>query len=300
MSIVADPDKGYTDFQEVLQLRDREASLRRRLMEHWAGVMAWEVRRLERVSNETQARFNRQSRHIDTSKEREADLLKQLGQLESEISQGAERMEQLQSVVIEKEDKMKELEEMVVDMGRRERGVEEECRELEKQLRGLQVEKEGWEVQRHTVQRDNATFEAERQDWKKERDQWTMHKKVLADEMDKLVRERQRMLESGKMGERDRAALGAVRDKLGDILRRQNIPDDDLHLALGDVHQMVQKRDKEVATLRDELQEVNMTLEQQVRQVRAERDTWKAKAVNAESGHAELPILQKKIKVSQV
>ena len=277
-----------------MQIRDREASLRRRLMEHWAGVMAWEVRRLERVSNDTQARFNRQSRHIDTGKEREAELLRQIGQLESEIEQGVERVEHLQSVIIDREEKSKELEEMVVDMGRRERGVEEECRELEKQLRGLQVEKEGWEVQRHTIQSDTAAFESERQDWKKERDQWTMHKKVLADEMDKLVRERQRSLESGKMGERDRAAIEAVRGKLGEILGKRNIADDDLHLALGDVHQLVQKREREVAGLKDELQEVNMTLEQQVRAAREERDTWKS---TAQSSQAELPTLQKRLKV---
>lgn len=234
-------------------------------MEHWAGVMAWEVRRLERVSSETQARFNRQSRHIDTSKEREAAMLKQMGELESHLDRRGERINQLQEEMSRGEGRTKELEEMVVELGRRERGVEEECRGLQKQLRGMEVEKEGWEVQRRAIERDTSVFESERSAWTKERDEWTMHKKVLADEMDKLMRDRQRMLDAGKTGERDSAALGGVKARLGAVLQR---PVTDVE---GAVNEVLARKEREIETLRKEMQEANAGWEDELRRAREDK-----------------------------
>lgn len=279
-------------------LKDREADLRRRLMEHWSGVMAWEVRRLEKIASDTQARFHRQSRHVDSSKEKEAKLLKQMGELETECEQRLTRIQQLDEELHNRSGRVKELEEMVVDLGRRERGIEEEYRSLEKQKRGLEVEKEGWEMQRRAVYRDGAAWEAEKREWAKEREEWASHKRLLAEEMERLMKDRQKMLDAGKTSERDRALLEGIRARLGEALGRPGLVEVELEGAIKEVAGLVKRKEMEVSGLRDEMKEVNMGLEEEVRRVSADRDVWKSKAEKVEQGFkADMAAVDRKLRV---
>jgi chromosome segregation ATPase len=261
--------------------------------------MAWEVRRLEKISSETQARFNRQSRHVDQNKDREAKLLKQMGDLEVEAEQRLTRIQQLDGELHLRGAKEKELEEMVVELGRRERGVEEELRAMEKQKRSLEAEKEGWESQRRAVERDGGAFEAEKREWAKEREEWASHKRLLAEEMERLVKDRQKMLDAGKTSERDRAIMEGLKFRLGEVLGRSAVGDHELEGALREVGTLVQRREKEVMGLKDEMKEVNMGLEEELRRVSAERDSWKVKAEKVEQGYkGDLSVIERRARVS--
>ncbi|WOO83940.1 uncharacterized protein LOC62_05G007457 [Vanrija pseudolonga] len=70
--------------KEVLVLRDREAALRRRLNEHWAGVMAWEVRRLERAAAESSSRQQALVQAAESAHEREMGYAKRVTALETD------------------------------------------------------------------------------------------------------------------------------------------------------------------------------------------------------------------------
>jgi hypothetical protein len=62
----------------------------------------------------------------------------------------------------------------------------------------------------------------------------------------------------------------------------------------------VERREKEVGGLRDEMREVNMGLEEEVRRVSADRDVWKGKAEKADQTHrTEITALEKQTRVSE-
>ncbi|KAK8861587.1 hypothetical protein IAR55_002410 [Kwoniella newhampshirensis] len=267
--------------KEVLVLRDREGQLRRRLMEHWSGVMAWEVRRLERVSGETQAKYNKQSKVISGFAAREADLVRQT---EEKIARASE------------------LEEMVIEMGRRERAIEEEARELDERRIQLEQEKEGWMNEKEDYERERAGLVGERQIWDQERSNWEGEKRRWADEKEALLGDRQRMMESGQMSEKDKAMMESTRAVLGSILGRKSgtVGETEVVSALEEVRGLVQRREREVSNLRDEMREVNVGLEAEVQRVSEDRDAWKAKLDRGESGkREEVGSMEKKLRNQQ-
>ncbi|WWC96952.1 hypothetical protein V866_003828 [Kwoniella sp. B9012] len=267
--------------KEVYVLQDREAALRRKLMEHWSGVMAWEVRRLERTSAETQARYDKQSMKINNLKDREAELIRQS---------------------TEKANRVKELEEMVIEMGRRERAIEEEARELDQYRIRMEQERQSWLDEREAYQRERDSWTAEKRSWDKERSSWENERRHWAEERAGLVGDRQRLLESGQMSEKDRAMMDQIRLSLGSMLGRKmgSVGEHEVLASLDEVKGLISRREREVVSLREEMQEVNMGLEEELRRVAEDRNAWKARVDQGESGRREeVASFEKKIRNQQ-
>lgn len=267
-------------------LRDREAALRRQLMEHWSGVMAWEVRRLERNAAEAQAKFTRQSRQITMNTDREHELLRRVEVLDLEVERKSGRVE--------------ELEEMVVEMGRRERAIEEEARELDGMKKGLEEERDRWSAERGMFDREKEGWETEKIAHGEERRGWQMEKRMLIHEKEAVIRERQMVMDSGRMSDRDRATMERIRGGLGGMLgRKGGVGEAEVVDAMEEVRRLLERRENEVARLKEEMREVNMGLEEEVRRVSADRDGWKGKVERGEYGRMEeSAALQRQLRVS--
>lgn len=119
--------------QEVLVLRDRESALRRRLMEHWAGVMAWEVRRLEARASETSARHAVHSHAFEEAQDREYELTQRIRNLEEQLAAGGGRSGRREDV--------EELQMREQDLTYRLRAAEAELDHYTNQARGFDTER---------------------------------------------------------------------------------------------------------------------------------------------------------------
>lgn len=268
--------------QEVLILREREAGLRQRLMEHWSGVMAWEVRRLEQTSSAAQATCTRQAHQLSQVKDREDAMRRQLHEVELEMGKKTGRVE--------------ELEEMVVEMGRRERAIEEEVKELDSARARLDHERQNLTAE---LEREKASMAAERRAHEEERGRWNTARQQLLGEKDSLASNRQ-SAESDKASG-DKVVMEQIRGTLGGILgRKAGVGEEEVVNALEDVKRVVDAREKEIGSLKDELREINMGLEEEVRRVQMDRDSWKTRAEKAETSRKdEVVTLARKIRVSK-
>ncbi|GFZ42574.1 hypothetical protein JCM24511_00290 [Saitozyma sp. JCM 24511] len=267
--------------KEVLVLRDREAGLRRQLMEHWSGVMAWEVRRLERLASEAQARAEQQVSRVQAAEAADAEWRTRAKKLEEEVGRGRGRVTELEGIVVE--------------MGRRERAMEEEVRELDRARGQLEQEKEGFKAQLRSVERDRASWDNERTVFGRERDGWERERRAWASEKETHVRDLDKARAEGTGSAQDRAAMERVRAGLGSLLGRTSmVSEAETETAFQEVRALVERREKEVGGLRDEMREVNMGLEEEVRRVSADRDVWKGKAEKADQTHrTEITALEK-------
>jgi chromosome segregation ATPase len=277
-----------TGVQEVLVLRDREAGLRRQLMEHWSGVMAWEVRRLERLAKNAQTRYERQISRLDAVEAREAEWQARVRMLEEEEAKRAGRMG--------------ELEEMVVEMGRRERAVEEEVRELDKMRVRLEEERERLKGQLKGMERERTGWEGERMGFIQASEGWEREKRAWAEERHGLAREQERLMTEGRGSASDKAAIERVRRALGGLLgSRTMVGEAEVDVALEEVRALIGRREKEVESLRDEMREVNMGLEEELRRVSADRDLWKGKLDRSEQSHrSEITALERQTRVRRI
>lgn len=273
--------------KEVLVLREREAGLRRQLMEHWSGVMAWEVRRLERVSAETQARYARQQSQTNTYKDREEAMRRQFTELEQDL-QG-------------KSGRVIELQEIVDEMRQGERAMQDEVRQLDEEREILEKERSAGSKEKQAFAQERSEWDRERRAFEAEKRQWESEKRALQDERDNASRDRQISLESGRMSDRDRATMDRLRSGLGAILGRKSgiVGETEMIEGIEEVKKLVERREKEVCTLRDEMREVNTGLEEEVVRVRADRDAWQSKLEKATSHKKEEVMqLEKKLRVS--
>ncbi|OCF31696.1 hypothetical protein I316_06703 [Kwoniella heveanensis BCC8398] len=267
--------------KEVFVLQDREASLRRRLMEHWSGVMAWEVRRLERTSAETQARYDKQALKLNTLKDREAELIR---------------------TVNEKVARVQELEEMVIEMGRRERAIEEEARELDRHRARLEEERQGWMAERDAYQRERDAWTAEKRGWDRDRQQWDQEQRRWGEERAGLIGDMQRLMESGQMSEKERAVMDQIRLGLGGILGRKmgSVGEHEVLPAIDEVKNLIGRREQEVVNLKEEMREVHMGLEEELRRAAEDRDMWKTRADQGETGQRDaMAGLEKRLRSQQ-
>jgi len=282
MSVVADS-------QDVLVLRDREAALRRQLMEHWSGVMAWEVRRLERTSTEAQTRLQRAIHRAAASRAKEDELSRRMHDLEAEIHRRGDRTA--------------ELEEMVVEMGRRERAIEEEVRELDEAKTALEKEKADREREIGNVTQDRAEWDQERRAFEEERQNWLTEKRMLIQDREAVVKARAAEQSTGQMSEKDRAMVERVRTGLGGLLgKKVAIGENEMPGAIEELGRLLETRENEIVRLKEELREVNAGLEEELRRVSADRDLWKGKAENADrtesARSADIAALDKRLRVS--
>lgn len=255
--------------QELLVLRDREASLRRRLMEHWSGVMAWEVRRLERVSAEAQQRSERANKRAATSKAREEESARKAGEMEAALRSS--------------EGKVAELEEIVVEMGRRERALEEDLSEMERAKAGMEREKEACVRDQRGIESERASWGAERRRFEEERQQWLEEKRMLLQDREAVVKAKAAGRTEGQMPERDQAMIERVRAGLGGMLgRKAGVEPAEMADAVDEAQRLLRAREDEVVRLKGEIQEINMGLEEEVKRATTDRDVWKSKVEEAE------------------
>lgn len=276
------------DWQEVLVLREREAGLRQRLMEHWSGVMAWEVRRLERASSETAARFTRQQRQVNTYKDREEAMRRQFTSLEQDLHVKSGRVE--------------ELETLVEELGRRDRAIGEEIRQLDEERGIMEKDRQGWIVERSAIQQERSKWERERQSFDQQRQMWEDEKRQLVSAHQESEQHRTKALEAGKMSDHDRATMDRLRTGLGGILGRKSgtVGEAEVVDALEEVKRLVERMEKQITTLKDEMNEVNMGLEEEVRRMGQDRDAWKGKLEKIEMAKKEETLqLEKRLRVSR-
>jgi chromosome segregation ATPase len=198
--------------------------------------------------------------------------------------------------------RLAELEEVVVEMGQRERAIEDEIKQLDEERGILEKERQGWSGERQSFAQERSSWERERKAFEAEKKQWETERRSLMEERDQALRDqRQKSVESGRMSDRDRAIMDRMRSGLGGILGRKsgNVNEAEMVEAVEEVKKLVERREKEVCTLRDEMREVNSGLEEEVRRVRADRDAWKSKVERAEGGKKEeVGQLEKKLRVS--
>ncbi|ORX36527.1 Up-regulated during septation-domain-containing protein [Kockovaella imperatae] len=277
--------------KEVLLLRDREASLRRRLTEHWAGAMAWEVRRLAHISAQAEDKYRRQTMVLNANKAREDELTRQMAKMEQDLRRRTDRAE--------------ELEMRVEEMTRRERAIAEEVKGMDQLRLDMEREREEWARERAEWDQSRAMLERDRQGWEEERrgfdderQGWSMEKRILQSEMETHKKDHQAALESGKMSERDRITMDRVRTTLAGMLgRKGGVGEAEIVDAAEDVRRLLTQREKEVLSLKEEMREVNMGLEEEVRRVSADRDLWKNRSEKGEQGRRdEMAALEKTVR----
>ena len=258
-------------------------------MEHWSGVMAWEVRRLERVSSEAQRQSRRAADRANASKAREEEIARRATTMAAELQRSSGRIT--------------ELEEMVVEMGRRERAIEEEVAELEEVKARLEEEKASWTQSRGDADDKHAEWERERQIFAQERQAWAEEKRTLIQDREAVVKARALERAKGQMSENDRAMVERVRMGIGSILgRKGGVVEDQLAEAVEDVRKLLQTREDEVVRLKEEVREINSGLEEEVKRATTDRDMWKNKVESAERGDSsrnnDMLMLEKRLRVS--
>ncbi|KIR32586.1 hypothetical protein I352_05011 [Cryptococcus deuterogattii MMRL2647] len=250
--------------KDLLVLRDREASLRRRLLEHYSSVMSWEVRRLTRITTEIQSRLDSQSYKLSTFDQREQELIRQ-------VDEGRAKVE--------------ELETMVLELGRREKGIEEEARELEAQRDDLERERATWAHEREQLLNERQIWLEHSRGWDKQVAEFNQARHNWAQEREALLEERERLTQNGQTSEDDRQIKDHVCTVLGSLLgqKGQSIREEEIVPALEDLKKRLAARETEVLSLREDVREVNMGLEEEVRRVADDRDAWKAKLEKGEA-----------------
>lgn len=261
-------------------MRDREASLRRRLLEHYSSVMSWEVRRLTRITTDIQSRLDSQSHKLSTFDQREQELVRQLDEGRA---------------------KTEELETMVLELGRREKGIEEEARELEAQRDDLEREKATWAHEREQLLSERQTWLEHSRGWNKQVAEFNQDRHNWAQEKEALLAERERLMQNGQTSEQDRQMKDHVRTVLGSLRGRRGEPiqEEEIVPAFEDLKKLLAARETEVLSLREEMREVNMGLEEEIRRVTEDRDAWKAKLEKGEAlRKEEVTSLERSLRVS--
>lgn len=253
-------------------------------MGHWSGVLAWEVRRLEKSSSEANAGYNRQQRQVNVYRDREEAIRRQFSVLEEDL-----RI---------KSDHVKELEGVVDEMQRRERAVKEEIGQLDEEREILEKERQGWGGERQALHQERDRWQNERQAFEDERRKWEDERRSLLTQREEAVKDRQMALESGRMSNQDRQTMDRVRSGLGSILGRKSgtVGEAEVVDAVEEVKRLVTRMEGDITRLKDEMHEVNNGLEEEVRRVGRDRDHWKVKADKAEvAGVADF---EKRLRVS--
>lgn len=261
-------------------LRDREASLRRRLLEHYSSVMSWEVRRLTHITTEIQSRLDSQSHKLSTFDQREQELIRH-------VDEGRAKVE--------------ELETMVLELGRREKGIEEEARELEAQRDDLERERATWAHEREQLLSERQAWLEHSREWDKQVAEFNQDRHNWAQEREALLGERERLTQNGQTSENDRQIKDHMCTVLGSLLgqKGESVREEEIVPALEDLKKLLAARETEVLSLREEVREVNMGLEEEVRRVTDDRDAWKAKLEKGEAlRKEEVTSLERSLRVS--
>lgn len=201
----------------MLIVRDRESSLRRTLMEHWAGVMAWEVRRLEQSSrlSEDRATVAEQNAAIMAKELEKLDVVtKKVEAQERELGKRGGRVQELEAAV---------------------QAMKGSELELQKALRSVDDERRQW-------QQERASLIEEAEQSQGNSVQWDTAREAIANAL----------------------GLASLRDSSEAIDHIARLRSSD------------KQKDEELKVMKDEMREVGMGLEEELRRVASERDRVKS------------------------
>ncbi|ODN97471.1 hypothetical protein L198_04038 [Cryptococcus wingfieldii CBS 7118] len=251
--------------KDLLTLRDREASVRRQVLEHFGGVMSWEVKRLERINAEVMSRFEGMQARMDGVEEKEAELVR-------DVQEGRMKVEELEAIVSE--------------LQRREQAFDDETRQLEDQIARAQQDQSNWQRERSQIDQERQAWMEEKEIWDRQAANFDAERRRWAEEKEALFGDREKMMQqSGQSSERDRKIKSHVQTTLGALLGRRagQVDEEEIVPAFEQLRTVLSEREREIMSLREEVREVNMGLEQEVRRVGEDRDAWKAKVEKGEA-----------------
>jgi len=249
-------------------------------MEHWAGVMAWEVRRLEyavKAADDRALRAAHDAEELAQLREgrRKAEMLEQeLGETRRLLEKGGKIIKQkeeeasmLKSELNSRDLKMSDLEtalselEGEVNMKRKEGALLEaeadqhrtRASELENMLRG--AEQHAGRVQ--DVERELDEIRQERATWAEEKSRL-----ITAAENGKM---RTNLWETAKIGTAQALGLEKVENiaEIVDGIKKLTVT--------------VKHRDEELKVLKDEMREISVGFENEIGRIAKERDDYRAK-----------------------
>lgn len=131
-------------------MQSREGAVRRALMEHQAGVLAWEVRRLEHI--------NRISEERATRYQKEAEEVKELRLV-------AQQVTEQKAQLAESHERIKRLESMVVDLGSKEGRLLSQVESLESEKNSLRKDRDLANQKSDALRRENKTLLTQGETW---------------------------------------------------------------------------------------------------------------------------------------
>ncbi|TXT14708.1 uncharacterized protein COLE_00901 [Cutaneotrichosporon oleaginosum] len=243
--------------KELHPVREREAALRRRLNEHYAGVLARELRHLQRRENQTSRQPSEPARALEH---------------EEEISRLTDRIDAL--------------EEQLAEAGRREQVLESNQRALEQNattfdgaVAQFSKDREEWLNERDEIllkERDNLV--KERESLAKEREGFVMERDARDLEQQSFVSRHETSTSLTRaLHERIGASLGA-------LLGRPPVAEEDMASAIDEAAAQMARRDRDIARLREEIEDIvaaNEGADADFKRVSSERDEWKSVAETA-------------------
>jgi chromosome segregation ATPase len=267
--------------QEMMVLRDRESGLRRRLMEHWAGVMAWEVRRLEFVVKSAEDRAMQAAQEVEElaglrDVARQAEFLEsKLDNAQQQLENGSKRIreyeEEARMLKIElnaRDAKISDLEGALADLEeevkmKRKEGAVLEAEIGQQRRRGDELEKmlNGMDTEAGSRVKE---LESELVHAKEERDRWAEEKVKLRESA-----------EDGKMKANmwETAKISAAQ-ALG-VAQVENVID--ISDGIKKLMNTVKDRDEELKVLKEEMREISLGFEDEMARLAKERDDFRAK-----------------------
>ncbi|WVO13271.1 hypothetical protein L204_100884 [Cryptococcus depauperatus] len=284
--------------RDLLVLRDREGSLRKRLLEHYSSVMSWEIKRVSKVSSQTQVKLEHQSHKLASMAQREEDLIR-------EMVENKRRAMEFESAVRELDKskrKMSEMETVISEMVRRENRLEKEAVNLQSRLQALEQEKQAWSYERSQFDREKKVWSEEKEEWQKHLDNWDAERQHWKEEKEVLFGDRERLVQGGKISEKDRQLKDHVRMTVGSLLGRKAglSSEEEIAPALEEVRSLLSRREQEVLNLKEEVKEVNMGLEEELKRIAEDRDAWKGRSEMAEgTTREEISLLEKRLRQQQ-
>jgi DNA repair exonuclease SbcCD ATPase subunit len=259
-------------------LRDRESGLRRRLMEHWAGVMAWEVRRLEIVVKSAEDRAMQAAQEVEElaglrDVARQGEILEsKLDNAQQQLENGSKRIreheEEARMLKIElnaRDAKVSDLEGALANLEeevktKRKEGAVLEAEIGQQRRRGDELEKmlNGMDTEAGSRVKE---LESEIAHAKEERDRWAEEKVKLRESA-----------EDGKMKANmwETAKISAAQ-ALG-VAQVENVID--ISDGIKKLMNTVKDRDEELKVLKEEMREISLGFEDEMAR---QRDGFRAK-----------------------
>lgn len=172
--------------QEMLNMQSREGAVRRALMEHQAGILAWEVRRLEHSNHISEARATRYQKEAEEVKE-----------LRTVAQQAAEQKVQL----AESQSCNKQLESMIAELRSREERLLGQIESAESEKSGLRKDRDLANQKLDSLRRENQTLLTQAE-------MWTKTKSLLANAL-----EQPRMEDPSEITESIRKLVSSIKHK---------------------------------------------------------------------------------------